>query len=79
MLFRSPEDEESVEQHTWNEWYDLLQSDPEWYDYLCEVLSASYREYYLSDDGIDEELADQESEYDEDGEYEDDEEYEEEE
>ena len=55
--------------------YELLESDEEYYNYLCELLSKAYNDYYLSDDSLEGEYEEQESEYDD----EDDEEYEEDE
>ena len=61
--------EDEPEKMSWEDWYELLSEDKEYYDYLCEILTQSYNDYYLSDDGaIEEELDEQESEYEDDDE-----------
>ena len=69
-------DEETQESYSWDEWYELISSDNEWYDALYSVLAERYNNYFLSEDGvIEEEYDEQESE--EDDEYYDEEEEEE--
>lgn len=57
------DEDEEEEKYTWDEWYELLESDEEYYAYLCELLSNAYNDYYLSDDSLEGEYEEQESEY----------------
>lgn len=78
--FVEPDDEDDITQMSWDEWYDTLEEDlengAEYYAHLCEVLKSAYNEYYLENDSIDEDFAEQEDEDDEeyDDEYDEDEE-----
>lgn len=55
------ESSDEKESMSYDDWYELLESDDEYYEYLCGILTEAYNSYYLSDDSIIQELEEQES------------------